>query len=117
MSDENNVGFLQVEKRGRWTEARSELDQAPGSDSYQPEIWQVEKDVIYAAIPAVEAGLEYARECLTTHDSSLGRTTHKNKTWAETMEKDIRNMERTLATLRACGPNNKLSSGANGTKA
>ena len=74
-------------------------------DGYIPEVWFVAKDVIYAAIPAVESGLEYARECLTTHDSALGRTTHKNKTWAETMEKDIRHMESTLAVLRACGPN------------
>jgi hypothetical protein len=72
---------------------------------YQPEIWRVEKDTIYAAIPAVESGLEYARECLAQHETALGRTTLKNKTWAETMEKDIRHMERTLEMLRACGPN------------
>lgn len=76
-----------------------------GSASYVPEVWNVEKDVIYAAILAVESGLEYARECLATHDSALGRTTHKNKTWAETIESDIRHMERTLAMLRACRPN------------
>lgn len=76
-----------------------------GPLTYQPEIWPVEKDTIYAAIPAVESGLEYARECLATHESALGRTTLKNKTWAETMEKDIRHMERTLEMLRACRPN------------
>lgn len=68
----------------------------------QPEIWQVKKDVIYAAIPAVEAGLEYAKECLATHDTSLGRTTKKNKTWAETIEKDILHMETTLKMLKEC---------------
>ena len=81
---------------------------APGVEeplTYQPEIWRVAKDTIYAAIPAVESGLEYARECLATHEADLGRTTLKNKTWAETMEKDIRHMERTLEMLRACGPN------------
>ena len=76
-----------------------------GPLTYQPEIWRVEKDAIYAAIPAVESGLEYARECLAQHETALGRTTLKNKTWAETMEKDIRHMERTLEMLRACGPN------------
>lgn len=87
--------------------ARQALRAAPCSaiDGYIPEVWSVQKDVIYAAIPAVESGLEYARECLTAHDSALGRTTHKNRTWAETMEKDIRHMERTLEMLRACGPN------------
>jgi hypothetical protein len=74
---------------------------------YQPEIWQVEKDVIYAAIPSVEAGLEYAKELLSAHDRDLGRTTLKNKTWAETIEADIRHMTRTLEMLRACGTNEK----------
>ena len=92
-------------------EAGGGLGAAPCSalDGYIPEVWRVEKDVIYAAIPAVESGLEYARECLITHDSALGRTTYKNKTWAETMERDIRHMERTLAMLRACGPNDQSS--------
>jgi hypothetical protein len=72
---------------------------------YQPEIWQVEKDVIYASIPAVEAGLEYAKELLAALDRDLGRTTLKNKTWAETIEADIRHMTRTLEMLRACGTN------------
>ena len=80
-----------------------------GPLTYQPEIWRVEKDTIYAAIPAVESGLEYARECLAHHETALGRTTLKNKTWAETMEKDIRHMERTLEMLRACGPNGEHS--------
>jgi hypothetical protein len=74
---------------------------------YQPEIWQVEKDVIYAAIPSVEAGLEYAKELLAAHDRDLGRTTLKNKTWAETIEADIRHMTRTMEMLRACGTNEK----------
>jgi len=80
-----------------------------GPLAYVPEIWRVEKDTIYAALPAVESGLEYARECLAQHENALGRTTLKNKTWAETMEKDIRHMERTLEMLRACGPNTQLS--------
>lgn len=71
-------------------------------DGYKPEMWTIQKDVIYAAIPAVENGLEYARECLITHDSALGRTTLKNKSWAETMEKDIRQMESALAMLKGC---------------
>lgn len=78
-----------------------------GHSAYVPEIWPVQKDAIYAAIPAVESGLEYARECLANHEASLGRTTHKNKTWAETMENDIRHMERTLKMLRECGPNDQ----------
>jgi hypothetical protein len=70
-------------------------------DGYQPEMWTVPKDAIYAAIPAVESGLEYARECLAEHDRALGRTTYKNKTWVETMEGDIRQMEAALKLLRS----------------
>ena len=47
--------------------------------TYQPEIWTVKKDDIYAAITAIESGICYAQECLATHDLSLGRTTRKNK--------------------------------------
>ena len=74
-------------------------------DDYIPEMWSVQKDVIYAAIKAVEDGLEYARDCLTSHDIALGRTTKKNRTYAEIMEEEIQHMELTLAMLRACGPN------------
>ncbi len=79
------------------------------ADAYIPEVWTVEKDVIYAAIPAVGAGLEYARECLIAHDAMHGRTTHQNKTLAETMEQHIRYMEKTLAMLRACGPTSPIT--------
>ena len=60
---------------------------------YVPEVWSVKKDAIYAAIHAIESGLEYARQSLTDHDAALARTTHKNRTWAETIEGDIRQME------------------------
>ena len=67
---------------------------------YQPELVVVEKDVIYTCISAIESGLEYARECLANHDASLGRTTLKNKSWAEQIESDISHMESTLIMLR-----------------
>lgn len=81
---------------------RCAVDAGSGFQEYQPEIWAVKKDDIYAAIHAVQNGLEYARECLTMHDTNLGRTTYKNKSWAEQMEEDIQHMERTLAALRLC---------------
>jgi len=73
-----------------------------GAQTYQPEMWTVEKDVIYAAIPAVEAGLEYTQELLAHHEVSLGRTTRKNKLTAEAMERDIEQMRRALDSLRKC---------------
>ena len=79
----------------------------PGSafTGYIPEVWSVKKDAIYAAIYAIESGLEYARQCLTDHDASLGRTTHKNRTWAETIEGDIRQMENARDLLPVRQPN------------
>jgi hypothetical protein len=67
-------------------------------------MWTAPKDYFYAAIKAVDDGLSYANECLAQHDLSLGRTTRKNKTWAETMEADIRHMTQTLAWLRSVNP-------------
>ena len=72
--------------------------------TYLPEMWNVKKDTIYAAIAALESGLEYAMECLATHDADLGRTTRKNKTWAVTMEYDIRHMRQTLEALQSILP-------------
>jgi hypothetical protein len=68
--------------------------------TYQPEIWAVKKDDIYAAITAIESGICYAQECLATHDQSLGRTTRKNKSSAERMESDLRQMSLAHAALR-----------------
>jgi|688.fasta_scaffold441956_2 hypothetical protein len=71
---------------------------------YQPELWTVQKDDIYAAIHALDAGLEHTRSLLGDHDVALGRTTRKNKMWAEQLERDVENMERTLTRLRKYGP-------------
>jgi hypothetical protein len=76
--------------------------------SYIPEVWEVKKDAIYAAIHAIESGLEYARQCLCDHDAALGRTTHKNRTWAETIEGDIRQMENARDLLPVRQPNTQL---------
>lgn len=70
---------------------------------YTPHSWKVEKDTIYTAITAVQNGIEYTKECLAIHDTSLGRSTEKNKIWAETMEYDIRQMEIALELLNQCG--------------
>jgi len=108
---------VQCQRCGKWPHecgcATRDIVNAESLAQYQPEIWPVAKDVIYAAIPAVEAGLDYARECLLTHDTSSGRTTLKNKTWAEHIEDDMRNMQVALSMLRALHrPNEKKLSRA-----
>lgn len=67
---------------------------------YQPEIWEVRKDDIYSSIYALSAAIEYSKELLSKHDIELGRTIHKNKIWAETLEKDIYLMEKSLKNLK-----------------
>jgi hypothetical protein len=74
---------------------------------YIPEVWSVKKDAIYAAIHAIESGLEYARQCLCDHHAALGRTTHKNRTWAETIEGDIQQMENARDLLLVRQPNDQ----------
>lgn len=70
------------------------------SQNYIPELWTVQKDDIYSSIKCLDAGIDYARNALAEHDSNLGRTTRKNRQWAETMEGDIREMERLIDRLR-----------------
>ena len=67
---------------------------------YQPEMITLRRDYIDSAILRIEDGLEYARECSTTHEIDLGRTTLKNRLWAERMEDDIRKMEELLVVLK-----------------
>lgn len=71
-----------------------------GFAEYIPEIWGVKKDTIYAAISALEAGLEYAQECLADHDQKLGRTIRRNREWAETIEEDIKKIKKSIEELK-----------------
>jgi len=64
-------------------------------------MWTVPKDAVYTAIAAVQVGLEYAQMCLMEHDSNLGRAALKNRSWALTMENDIRQMQGALTVLKS----------------
>lgn len=67
---------------------------------FKPEYWTVDKVIIRNALDCLETGLEYARQCLSEHDVSLGRTNKKNKSWAETIESDIRLIEKSIKDLK-----------------
>jgi hypothetical protein len=69
---------------------------------YQPELWTVQKDDIYAAIHALDAGLEHTKSALIEHEVNYGRMTLKNRLWAEQIEKDIEVIELALERLRKC---------------
>ena len=57
--------------------------------TYQPETVAIPTLELQNIIDALEAGLEHTQTVLAEHDASLGRTTRQNKSWAETLEKDI----------------------------
>lgn len=72
-----------------------------GLQEYQPEMWTVRKDDIYAAHAALRDGIEYTRELLANHDRDLGRDHRSNRIAAEHMEKAIAGMQCALIGLRA----------------
>jgi len=57
--------------------------------TYQPTIIEVDESFLLDCKESLEAGLEFTQDSLIEHDASLGRTTFKNKSWAETMEESI----------------------------
>lgn len=60
---------------------------------YQPETIAIPTLEVQNIIDALQAGLEHTQTVLAEHDSSLGRTTRKNQSWAEILEKDIENIK------------------------
>ena len=59
------------------------------SQPFQPLTITVDVNTLRNIKDALDTGEQYARDALTEHDSSLGRTTLKNKRWAESIETDI----------------------------
>jgi len=47
---------------------------------------------LVSAKKAIDNGIEYLRMCLADHEQKLGRSTLKNKVWAEQMESDLDEM-------------------------
>lgn len=81
-------------------EAPDKLPKTIPISYFQPEKWAVDKNTLRNIIDALQAGLEHTRSTLAEHDSSLGRTTRKNKSWAETIESDIRAIEKSIKDLK-----------------
>lgn len=73
---------------------------------YQPEMLTIKKDLIYKIIPCLQAGLENTQSVLMEHDAVLGRTTTKNKMWAETLEQEIRDMKDCIRQLKELNAGN-----------
>jgi hypothetical protein len=71
-----------------------------GPQEYLPEIWKIKKDLVYKLITTLQAGLENTQSALVEHDTALGRTTTKNRMWAETLEQEIRDMKDCIKELK-----------------
>lgn len=73
---------------------------ATGSEvARSPLCYMVEEHVMDLTRRALEAGLENTQGALLEHDAALGRTTRKNRTTAEMLERDIENMQTALSLL------------------
>lgn len=77
-----------------------------GPQEYIPEMWTIEKDLVYKLIPCLQAGLENTQSALAEHDAALGRTTTKNRMWAETLEQEIRDMKDCIKKLKVMDASN-----------
>jgi hypothetical protein len=53
------------------------------------------------AIAVAEAATENAAECLQIHESTLGRTTRKNKAVGDLLERDMEQAQRLMRELRS----------------
>lgn len=60
----------------------------------------VKKDAIYSIITVLQIGLQNTEELLSMHDASLGRTTPKNKSTAEQLEKEIDSIKEQIKELK-----------------
>lgn len=66
----------------------------------QPTFVSVDQEILRRALAIAEDAREFAQELLTRHDEELGRTTLKNKMWAEQLEKSITQAKVGITELR-----------------
>jgi len=65
-----------------------------------PTFVSVNEEVLRRALAVADDAREFAQELLTRHDEDLGRTTMKNKMWAEQLEKSIAQAKVGITELR-----------------
>lgn len=68
--------------------------------AYQPETIAIPTLEVENIVDALEAGLEHTQTVLAEHDASLGRSTRKNQSWAEILEKDITLLRTRISFLK-----------------
>ena len=94
MSDSNDPMCVNCGKRhgGEWC--------LNASTEMQPTFVSVDQEVLRAAEHALDVSQEHVRSVLVDHDANLGRTTIKNKMWAEQIESHIRLIDAARASVR-----------------
>ena len=61
---------------------------------------QIELTRLRRIARALDGGAEYLHECISRHEKELGRTTRKNRLWAETMDKDLKEITDNIGFLQ-----------------
>lgn len=67
------------------------------------ELWYIDRTLVENTIFCLESGLEKTQSALIEHDVALGRTTTKNRMWAETLEQEIKDTKECIRQLKTLG--------------
>jgi hypothetical protein len=70
--------------------------------SYQPEMWLMRKDDIYAAQRAIRIGIEYNKDAIATYENSLfdqDGPTRQNQKYLEILKNEKLILEQALKSL------------------
>lgn len=71
---------------------------------YEPLMIQIPEQDLRNILDCLESGLESTQELLIQHDRNLGRTTKKNKMFAEMMESEIERTKTVIKQLKLILP-------------
>ena len=71
---------------------------------YEPLMIQIPEQDLRNILDCLESGLESTQELLIQHDRNLGRTTKKNKMFAEMMESEIERTKTVIKQLKSSLP-------------
>ena len=79
----------------------SDFESPPLRMTMQATFVSVDEEILRRALQTSEDAREFATELLAVHDDNLGRTTQKNRMWAEQLEKSAAGAKVSIAELRA----------------
>ena len=71
------------------------------ADTVEPKLYiTVEKSLLENTCVNLKTALEYVQEALVEHDNALGRTTSKNRRYAQMMESDIEKIQLSINEIK-----------------